>query len=137
MSEVLLILQDQIRRYGGSFGVRDPALLSSALAMPSASFSGQYLHQDIYDQAAAYLFHLCQNHPFVDGNKRTALATALVFLDLNGIEVHDPKEQLYNLVVKVANGKAAKADISTELRNLGLKRKTKKRSTPSARDQAN
>ena len=79
MSEVLLILEDQVRRYGGTYGVRDPALLSSALAMPSATFEGKYLHKSLFDQAAAYAFHICQNHPFMDGNKRTALASALVF----------------------------------------------------------
>jgi death-on-curing protein len=127
MSEVLLILQDQIRRYGGKFGVRDPALLSSALAMPSSSFAGHYLHKSIYDQAAAYLFHLCQNHPFVDGNKRTALASALVFLKLNEVEISDPKGRLYDLVMRVANGKATKSEISTELNNLGLRRKSRKK----------
>jgi len=67
MGEVLLILQDQIRRYGGAHGVRDPDLLSSALAMLSASFEGKFLHKDLYELAAAYAFHFCQNHPFVDG----------------------------------------------------------------------
>ncbi len=90
MSEVLLILQDQIRRYGGSYGVRDPALLSSALAMPSSTFEGKYLHKDLFEQAAAYAFHICQNHPFIDGNTRTALAATRVFLYLNGIALDDP-----------------------------------------------
>ena len=63
MGEVPLILQDQIRRYGGAYGVRDHDLLSSALAMPSTTFEGKYLHKDLFDQAAAYAFHLCQNHP--------------------------------------------------------------------------
>ncbi|HUZ18208.1 MAG TPA: Fic family protein, partial [Spirochaetia bacterium] len=62
LAEVLVILQDQIRRYGGRYGVRDPALLSSALAMPSASFEGKYLHKGLFEQAAAYAFHICQNH---------------------------------------------------------------------------
>src|SRR5271157_1398891 len=108
MSEVLLILQDQIRRYGGVYGVRDPSLLSSALAMPSSSFEGKYLHRDLFEQGAAHAFHICQNHPFIDGNKRTALATTLVFLSLNGIELDDPKEDLYELMMKVAKGKATK-----------------------------
>ena len=124
MSEVLLILQDQIRRYGGSYGVRDPALLSSALAMPSSSFEGKYLHKDLFEQAAAYAFHICQNHPFIDGNKRTALATALVFLDLNGIALEDPKEELYELMMKVTGGRATKAEIAKKF--LGLKKKGKR-----------
>ena len=102
MGAVLLILQDQIRRYCGGYGVRDLDLLSSALAMPLASFEGKYLHKDLYELAAAYAFHICQNHPFIDGNKRAALAAALVFLGLNGIELEDPKEELYELMMDVS-----------------------------------
>jgi death-on-curing protein len=123
MSEVLIVLQDQIRRYGGTYGLRDPALLSSALAMPSSSFEGKYLHQDLFEQAAAYAFHICQNHPFIDGNKRTALATALVFLSVNGIELDDPKEELYDLMMKIAKGKAGKPEIATKFRRIKKKRK--------------
>ncbi|MHB9294263.1 putative death on curing protein [Hollandina sp. SP2] len=83
LSEVLFILEDQIRNYGGIYGVRDINLLSSALYMPQSSFDGQYLHKTIPAMAAAYAFHICQNHPFVDGNKRIALASSLVFLDIN------------------------------------------------------
>ena len=125
MGEVLLVLQDQIRRYGGAYGVRDSDLLSSALAMPSTTFEGQYLHKDLFEQAAAYAFHLCQNHPFLDGNKRTALASALVFLSLNGIELDDPHEALYELMMKVSAKGLGKADIAVEFRRLqGRKRKT-------------
>jgi death-on-curing protein len=123
MGEVLLILQDQIRRYGGSYGVRDPALLSSALAMPSATFSGEFLHADIYQQAAAYAYHLCQNHPFLDGNKRTALAAALVFLDLNGIDISDPSLDLYRLMVGVTQGKKTRSDIASTFRKLSSRKR--------------
>jgi death-on-curing protein len=125
MSEVLIVLQDQIRRYGGSYGLRDPALLSSALAMPGSSFERKYLHRDLFEQAAAYAFHICQNHPFIDGNKRTALATALVFLSLNGIELDDPKEDLYELMMKVAKGKATKPELATKFRALRIRKKRK------------
>jgi death-on-curing protein len=118
MSEVLLILQDQIRRYGGTYGVRDRTLLSSALAMPSTSYEGKYLHKEIFDQAAAYAFHICQNHPFIDGNKRTALATALVFLSLNGIDIDDPNEDLYKLMMNVAAKGTGKAEIAKEFIRL-------------------
>jgi death-on-curing protein len=118
LSEVLLILQDQIRRYGGLYGVRDLALLSSALAMPRATFEGKLLHEDVYDQAAAYAFHICQNHPFLDGNKRVALASALVFLDFNGVEVDDPAEELYRLMMEVAAGKKTKREIAEVFRRL-------------------
>ncbi len=126
MGEVLLILQDQIRRYGGAYGVRDPELLSSALAMPSASFEGSYLHADIYQQAAAYAFHICQNHPFVDGNKGTVLATALVFLDLNGIEIEDPNKELYNLMMDVSSKGKAKGAIAATFKRLRSKKKRRR-----------
>jgi len=121
MAEVLLILQDQIRRYGGAYGLRDPGLLSSALAMPASTYEGKLLHHDSYEQAAAYAFHICQNHPFIDGNKRTALATALVFLDLNGISISDPKEELYGLMMEVAKGRKVKSEIAQTFRRLGRK----------------
>ena len=123
MGEVLLILQDQIRRYGGAYGLRDRELLSSALSMPSTSFEGKYLHKDLYDQAAAYAFHICQNHPFIDGNKRTALAAALVFLLLNGIELDDPNESLYELMMNVSSKGTGKVDIAAEFRRLHSKRR--------------
>jgi death-on-curing protein len=126
MGEVLLILQDQIRRYGGAYGVRDPQLLSSALAMPSATFEGNFLHKDLYEQAAAYAFHICQNHPFVDGNKRTALATALVFLSLNGIELQDPKKELYRLMMDVSGKGTGKAEITAVFKRLRAGRRRKK-----------
>jgi death on curing protein len=88
LSEVLLILDDQIKNYGGKYGIRDVNLLSSAIYMPESGFEGKYLHETIPAMAAAYAFHICQNHPFVDGNKRAALASSLVFLDINGYELH-------------------------------------------------
>ena len=118
LTEVLLILQDQITRYGGEFGVRDLGLLSSAIAVPQASFSGEALHEDLYEMAAAYAFHICQNHPFVDGNKRVGLAAALVFLDLNGITLSDPEGRLYNMMMKVASGKLSKVAIAPILKSL-------------------
>lgn len=118
LSEVLLILQDQIRRYGGMYGVRDLALLSSALAMPGASFGGKLVHEDVFQQAGAYAYHICENHPFFDGNKRVALASAMVFLDLNGVHLNDPKEELYPLMMGVAEGKMTKKEIPSALRRL-------------------
>ncbi|OFZ19758.1 MAG: hypothetical protein A2Z20_00280 [Bdellovibrionales bacterium RBG_16_40_8] len=71
----------QLESYGGATGIRAPDLLESAVMTPQASFGGQYVHNDVYEMAAAYAFHIAENQPFVDGNKRTALASALVFLD--------------------------------------------------------
>ena len=118
LAEVIEIHTDQIQRYGGSDGVRDMNLLSSAIAMPYASFSGSFLHSDIYEMAAAYAFHICQNHPFVDGNKRTALASALVFLELNGISISDPKGKLYNAMINLATGKINKTEFAKLLKSL-------------------
>lgn len=118
LAEVIDIHTDQIQRYGGHDGIRDINLLSSAAAMPYASFSSEFLHEDIYEMAAAYAFHICRNHPFIDGNKRTALASALVFLELNGIGISDPKGKLYDAMIKLASGNLDKTEFATILRNL-------------------
>jgi death-on-curing protein len=111
LSEVLLILEDQIRNYGGIYGVRDINLLSSAIFMPESSFDGKYLHNTIPAMAAAYAFHICQNHPFMDGNKRVALASSLVFLDLNNYEFNCNDEILYNKIMDVAKGETKKEEL--------------------------
>lgn len=130
LAEVLSILQDQTARYGGEFGVRDLGLVSSAIAVPRASFGGQRLHGDLFGMAAAYAFHLCQNHPFVDGNKRVALASALVFLDLNGIRISDPDGTLYPLMMAVARGDKGKSEIAYILRELSEPRRNTSRNAP-------
>jgi death-on-curing protein len=105
-----------VERYGGGLGIRDMGLLESALAMPKATFGGEFLHGDIYEMAAAYLFHLVNNHPFLDGNKRVGAMAAYAFLDLNGIElVADPNEYA-ELILRVATSKATKADVAQFLR---------------------
>ena len=110
LEEVLAIHEDRLRRYGGAFGVRDLALLQSAIGTVEATFEGGYLHGTLLEMAAAYLFHIARNHPFVDGNKRTALACSLAFLYLNGIAVDARAEALYDLIIGVAEGKRTKAD---------------------------
>jgi death-on-curing protein len=115
LDEALLIHADQIRRYGGRRGVRDLALLRSALAMPEASYDGVYLHTSIEEMAAAYLFHIARNHPFVDGNKRAALAAALVFLSLNGYQLVAGEDELTDHVVGVAEGRIGKAEAAVFL----------------------
>jgi death-on-curing protein len=118
LAEVIEIHADQIHRYGGQAGVRDLGLLESALAQPEASFAGAWLHQDHYEMAAAYAYHLCQNHPFIDGNKRTGLAAALVFLELNDISILDPRGRLKNTMFGIASGKIGKTDLTKLLRKL-------------------
>ena len=112
LDEVLAIHADQIRRYGGRSGIRDLALLQSALGTPETTFEGDYLHTSAFEMAAAYLFHLARNHPFVDGNKRTALMTALVFLGLNNLELAAEPDALFELVSGVAAGDVAKAEVA-------------------------
>ena len=111
LSEIMLILEDQIRHYGGIYGVRDLNLLSSAIYMPESSFDGQYLHETIPAMAAAYTYHICQNHPFLDGNKRVALASSLVFLDINGYDFNCEEGELYNKVMNVAKGETKKQEL--------------------------
>ena len=94
LDEVVAIHRDQIDRYGGSLGVRDWGLLQSAIAMPAATFGGKFLHSDFCEMAAAYLFHLVQNHPFIDGNKRIGAVAADVFLSMNNLQV-DANEDEY------------------------------------------
>ena len=110
LDEVLAIHADQIRRYGGSHGVRDMGLLASALAMPQASFGGVYLHTSLAEMAAAYLFHVAQNHPFVDGNKRAALASALAFLWLNDHYLEAEEDELTDLVMAIAASRVGKSE---------------------------
>ena len=111
LAEILIILEDQIRNYGGLFGVRDLNLLSSAIFMPESSFDGNYLHETIPSMAAAYCYHLCQNHPFLDGNKRVALASSLVFLDINGYELNCDEEILYQKIMDVAGSEIKKDEL--------------------------
>jgi death-on-curing protein len=118
LAEVIEIQTDQIDRYGGQAGVRDLGLLESALSQPEATFAGAWLHQDLYSMAAAYAYHLCQNHPFIDGNKRTALASALVFLELNGVSILDPRGRLKTAMIRAASSNLSKDDVAKLLRKL-------------------
>jgi death-on-curing protein len=118
LAEVIEIQRDQITRYGGQTGFRDLDLLLSALAVPEATFGGEFLHKDLFEMAAAYAFHICKNHPFYDGNKRTALVCALVFLELNGRTIEDPGDVLYNAVMKLAEGKLYKHELADIFRRL-------------------
>src|SRR5205823_11737562 len=106
LEEILEIHRDQIERYGGSPGVREMALLESAAAMPEASWGGQYLHADVFEMAAAYLFHIVQNHAFIDGNKRTGAVASVVFLSMNGLTLDVDERAFERLVRAVASGRA-------------------------------
>jgi death-on-curing protein len=112
LDEVLAIHADQIDRYGGAPGIRDRGLLESALAMPEAEYAGEALHPTLHEKAAAYLFHVAKNHPFVDGNKRVSLAVALAFLAMNGVRIETTDDALVDLVVGVASGRRSRADVA-------------------------
>lgn len=118
--EFVLSLHEQlVEEYGGVKGVLNEGLLRSALEMPKACFHGKDLHRTIYDKAAAYLFHLIQNHPFVDGNKRTASMSAIVFFASNfkgGFSFFEDDYQ--DLILKVAQGQASKKDIAKFFRAI-------------------
>jgi death-on-curing protein len=115
LEEVLVLHEDRIRRYGGTAGIRDLKLLSSALGTVSASFGGEFLHGSLFEMAAAYLFHITRNHPFLDGNKRTGLAAALVFLSIHDVEIEASEDDLTELVLGVAEGRVSKAEVAVFL----------------------
>ena len=116
LDEVLALHADQVERYGGDLGIRDLALLESAIAAPTASYQGEFLHGSLYEIAAAYLFHLVKNHPFVDGNKRVALISTIVFLGFNDLALTAEPDALTNLVIGVADGSVSKAEVAVFLK---------------------
>jgi death on curing protein len=115
IDEVLGLHQRQIERYGGRPGLRDLGLLQSAVALPAASFDGAWLHGSLEEMAAAYLFHLCQNHPFVDGNKRTGAIAMVVFLVVNGLRPTLTSDELVALTLGVAAGRVTKAEAAVAI----------------------
>ncbi len=115
---ILAIHDDQIRLYGGAYGLRDAAGLDAAFHMPQAQFSGQFLHSTIFQMAAAYGFHLCQNHPFLDGNKRTAGMAMFTFLKLNGLEPVATESDYYAVMMAVASGNMTKEELAHWLQTV-------------------
>ena len=118
LDHVMRLHRSLIEEFGGIDGVRDVGLLLSAIAMPQAAYGGEYLHSDIFEMAAAYLYHLVQNHAFLDGNKRTGAAAAIVFLAFNDIQIDNDEEGLVELTFSVATGQAGKAEIAEFFRSL-------------------
>jgi len=115
VEEVLEIHRQQIEMYGGAFGVRDLRALESALAMPKATFGGAYLHSTVPAMAAAYWFHISQNHPFLDGNKRTGANAAITFLLLNNWEPTFSEDELVETALAVASGSLPKQGLTVFL----------------------
>ncbi len=116
LDEVLEIHRDQIERYGGAAGVRDMGLLQSALAMPQAGAGGRFFHTDLFEMAAAYLFFIVKNHPFVDGNKRVGAMAAFTFLKVNGFTLDASDRAFEHLVLSTAAGGVDKAAIAAFIR---------------------
>ena len=117
-AEVLEIQRVQTENYGGDLTLRDRGRLESALAMPQSTFGGELLHTTLFAMAAAYAYHIAENQPFVDGNKRTGLAAALVFLALNGVEIEDPKGRLFGAMMNISARKLSKEGLATLLGEL-------------------
>ena len=107
-----------IARFGGLDGVRDLALLESAVAAPQATFGGRSPYKDLAEIAAAYLFYVCRNHPFIDGNKRAALGACIVFLRLNGIEPKADGPEWEELTLAVAASAIDRDEVTARLWNL-------------------
>jgi death on curing protein len=118
-SSVLRIHDRQIQKFGGTRGIRDAGLLESALTQPQTSFGGELLHPTIHEQAAAYLYHLSMNHPFLDGNKRTAFAVMDAFLRLNGYRLNLSNDQAYQLVLDVVQKALSKENLCDYLEQQG------------------
>jgi death-on-curing protein len=118
LEDVLLIHEEQLARYGGSAGLRDQGLLESALGMPRATFGGQFVHEDLFAMAAAHAFHIAENQAFVDGNKRTGVLAAVVFLELNGYIVEEPPSRFYECMIAIAERRMDKVGLAETLRQL-------------------
>jgi len=112
VKQVIEIHDAFLQDHGGLSGIRDKGLLISAIEMPRAFMFGKYLHKTIYDKAAAYLFHIVQNHPFNDGNKRTGALTTILFLEENRIKVEFSDHDYEELIVSVAQGQTNKEEIA-------------------------
>lgn len=116
VEDVLFIQQDTIAQEGGLSGLRDRGLLESAVLMPQQQFGGSYLHEDLAAMAAAYIFHIASNHPFLDGNKRAAAMSALVFLDNNAATRLPEPEELERVTLAVAASALGKDELTAWMR---------------------
>jgi death-on-curing protein len=112
LEDVLALHDELIQRYGGNPGLRDAGLLEAALAMPQAGFGGQYFHEFPHEMGAAYLFHLIRNHAFIDGNKRVALACAILFFKINRVPYSITEEEAVKLTLSAANGQIDKGAVA-------------------------
>lgn len=111
--DVILFFHGQlIQLYGGSLGLTDVSLLESALEQPRATFGGTYLHENTFKMAAAYGYHLCNNHPFIDGNKRISLVAMDIFLQRNGYEIVASEKETYSIIMQLSTGNLSKDELT-------------------------
>jgi death on curing protein len=118
---VITIHADLLQRYGGQAGLRDQNLLESALAQPRMTVGGKFAHKTIFDKAAAYGYHVCQNHPFIDGNKRVAFVLMDIFLQRNGWQIVAHEEDAYSLMVELSSSKISKTQLALWLKEHSSK----------------
>ena len=116
IEHVMAIHTRMMAEFGGEPSIRDSGLLEAAVMMPMAQFDGALLHEGIHEMAAAYLFHICKNHAFADGNKRTALTSAEVFIRLNGGSLTATDDELERLTRSVAEGGLSKDEVTAFFR---------------------
>ncbi|MEK7101451.1 MAG: type II toxin-antitoxin system death-on-curing family toxin [Patescibacteria group bacterium] len=117
LKQILAVHERAIQKYGGSSGIRDTGMLQSAIYRPFATFDGQDLYPDIYLKAGALIQSIVKNHPFIDGNKRTAFITTYNFLALNGIKITTGKREIVKFMVSVANKNLSVDEISSWLKS--------------------
>lgn len=118
LDEVLQLHAYQVEHFGGDPEVRDLGLLESAIAQPGAGVDRGFLHEDLASMAAAYLYHIVQNHAFADGNKRTGAHAAIAFLEMNNVEVDYPVDDMERLTLGVAKGEVPKDAVIAFFRQL-------------------
>lgn len=121
LEQILLIHEDQVDKYGGSHGVRDFGLLESAVMRPQTTFGGIYLYKSIFNKATALMHSLLLNHPFMDGNKRTAVVAVLTFLEINQHEVIATQEEIVGLAKDVENKKISQEELVSWLKKHSKK----------------
>ena len=115
--DIVLFFHEQlINFYGGSIEIRDENLLDSALAQPKATFEGKYLHDTLYKMSAAYGYHLCNNHPFIDGTKRIAFVVMDTFLQRNNLEIIASEKEVYKTMIYLASGQLSKEKLALWLK---------------------
>ncbi len=117
LEQIILIHEDQIDRYGGSHGIRDLALIESAVFRPQTTFSGLDLYPSVFEKASALLYSLVNNHAFIDGNKRTGTVSMIIFLAQNGFELTVSQNELEKFILEIITKKIGIEEICNWIMN--------------------